>query len=146
MQVLNSWMPKLSKAKCSFLYMNFLSFTVEVKEIRDALRDPELQKMILKIDGSSEPEKVSLHSSFTYENCYVWNVFENRSSPSAKKFAECNFSGTQQTIYLLSANKKTLGKNRHSANKVVCRVPRGWHSANNSFLFFLKILKIANKV
>jgi len=38
--------------------MNFLSFTVEVKEIRDALRDPELQKMILKIDGSSEPEKV----------------------------------------------------------------------------------------
>ncbi|PUZ54141.1 hypothetical protein GQ55_5G106100 [Panicum hallii var. hallii] len=29
----------------------------EVKEIRDALRDPELQKMILKIDGSSEPEK-----------------------------------------------------------------------------------------
>ncbi|TVU02366.1 hypothetical protein EJB05_52151 [Eragrostis curvula] len=29
----------------------------ELNEIRDAVRDPELQKMILKIDGSSEPEK-----------------------------------------------------------------------------------------
>jgi len=37
---------------------NRLRSLVEVKEIRDALRDPELQKMILKIDGSSEPEKV----------------------------------------------------------------------------------------
>jgi len=54
---------------------------------------------------------------------------ENRSSPSVKGFAECNFSGTGQTIYLPSANEKTLAKKRHSANKVVCRVPRGWHSA-----------------
>ncbi|PUZ54140.1 hypothetical protein GQ55_5G106100 [Panicum hallii var. hallii] len=36
---------------------NRLRSLAEVKEIRDALRDPELQKMILKIDGSSEPEK-----------------------------------------------------------------------------------------
>lgn len=38
---------------------------MELKEIQDALRDPELQKMILKIDGSLEPEKVSLHSLAT---------------------------------------------------------------------------------
>jgi hypothetical protein len=31
---------------------------VELNEIRDMLKDPELQKMILQIDGSSEPEKV----------------------------------------------------------------------------------------
>lgn len=42
-----------------------MSFTAELKGIQDALRDPELQKMILKIDGSSEPEKVSLHSLAT---------------------------------------------------------------------------------
>jgi len=54
---------------------------------------------------------------------------ETRTLPSAKGFAEYNFSGTRQTIYLPSAIEKTLGKKRHSANKVVCRVPRGWHSA-----------------
>jgi len=48
---------------------------------------------------------------------------------TAKGFAEYNFSGTRQTIYLPSVIEKTLGKKRHSANKVVCRVPRGWHSA-----------------
>ena len=53
----------------------------------------------------------------------------NRTLPSAKGFAEYNFSGTRQTIYLPSAIEKTLDKKRHSANKVVCRVPRGWHSA-----------------
>jgi len=37
-------------------------------------------------------------------------------------FAECLEVGTRQTV------------------------PRGGHSANNPFLFFLKILKIANKV
>ncbi|KAF8775427.1 hypothetical protein HU200_004850 [Digitaria exilis] len=36
---------------------NRLRSLVELKEIQDSLRDPELQKMILKIDGSSEPEK-----------------------------------------------------------------------------------------
>ncbi|XP_012701581.1 zinc finger HIT domain-containing protein 3 isoform X2 [Setaria italica] len=36
---------------------NRLRSLAELKEIKDALRDPELQKMILKIDGSSEPEK-----------------------------------------------------------------------------------------
>ncbi|CAO2171940.1 unnamed protein product [Urochloa humidicola] len=36
---------------------NRLRSLAELKEIQDALRDPELQKMILKIDGSSEPEK-----------------------------------------------------------------------------------------
>lgn len=36
---------------------NRLRSLVELKGIQDALRDPELQKMILKIDGSSEPEK-----------------------------------------------------------------------------------------
>jgi len=46
-------------------YLNFVSFTAELKGIQDALRDPELQKMILKIDGSSEPEKVSLLSLAT---------------------------------------------------------------------------------
>ncbi|XP_044977833.1 zinc finger HIT domain-containing protein 3 isoform X3 [Hordeum vulgare subsp. vulgare] len=30
---------------------------VELNEVRDALRDSELQKMILQIEGSSEPEK-----------------------------------------------------------------------------------------
>uniref|UniRef100_A0A453FUW7 Uncharacterized protein n=1 Tax=Aegilops tauschii subsp. strangulata TaxID=200361 RepID=A0A453FUW7_AEGTS len=30
---------------------------VELNEVKDALRDSELQKMILQIDGSSEPEK-----------------------------------------------------------------------------------------
>ena len=34
------------------------TLTVELNEIRDALKDPELQKMVLQIDGSSEPEKV----------------------------------------------------------------------------------------
>ncbi|XP_062225022.1 uncharacterized protein LOC133923771 isoform X2 [Phragmites australis] len=36
---------------------NRLRSLAELNEIRDALRDPELQKMILKIDGSSESEK-----------------------------------------------------------------------------------------
>ncbi|GJM92669.1 hypothetical protein PR202_ga09160 [Eleusine coracana subsp. coracana] len=36
---------------------NRLRSIAELKEIRDAVRDPELQKLILKIDGSSEPEK-----------------------------------------------------------------------------------------
>ncbi|XP_066312824.1 uncharacterized protein [Miscanthus floridulus] len=36
---------------------NRLRSLAELKGIQDALRDPELQKMILKIDGSSEPEK-----------------------------------------------------------------------------------------
>ncbi|CAO2177687.1 unnamed protein product [Urochloa humidicola] len=36
---------------------NRLRSLAELKEIQDALRDPELQKMILQIDGSSEPEK-----------------------------------------------------------------------------------------
>ncbi|CAO2182456.1 unnamed protein product [Urochloa humidicola] len=36
---------------------NRLRSLAELKEIQDALRDPELQKMILTIDGSSEPEK-----------------------------------------------------------------------------------------
>jgi hypothetical protein len=39
-------------------YFNFLFFSAELNEIRDAVKDPELQKMILKIDNSSEPEKV----------------------------------------------------------------------------------------
>ena len=37
---------------------------------------------------------------------------KNRSSPSAKGFAECNLSGTRQTIYLPSAKEKTLGKKK----------------------------------
>ncbi|KAM3333483.1 hypothetical protein ACQJBY_028530 [Aegilops geniculata] len=36
---------------------NRLRSLVELNEVRDALRDSELQKMILQIDGSSEPEK-----------------------------------------------------------------------------------------
>ncbi|KAL6853739.1 hypothetical protein ACP4OV_019768 [Aristida adscensionis] len=36
---------------------NRLRSLAELNEIRDALRDPELQKAILQIDGSSEPEK-----------------------------------------------------------------------------------------
>ncbi|XP_062205683.1 uncharacterized protein LOC133907625 [Phragmites australis] len=36
---------------------NTLRSLVELNEIRDALMDPELQKMILRIDGSLEPEK-----------------------------------------------------------------------------------------
>lgn len=36
---------------------NRLRSLVELNEIRDMLKDPELQKMILQIDGSSEPEK-----------------------------------------------------------------------------------------
>ncbi|CAL4973334.1 unnamed protein product [Urochloa decumbens] len=36
---------------------NRLRSLAELKEIQDAMRDPEVQKMILKIDGSSEPEK-----------------------------------------------------------------------------------------
>ncbi|EES03827.2 hypothetical protein BDA96_03G370800 [Sorghum bicolor] len=36
---------------------NRLRSLAELKGIQDALRDPELQKMILKIDGSLEPEK-----------------------------------------------------------------------------------------
>uniref|UniRef100_A0ACD5VSG2 Uncharacterized protein n=1 Tax=Avena sativa TaxID=4498 RepID=A0ACD5VSG2_AVESA len=36
---------------------NRLRSLVELNEVRDALKDPELQKMILQIDGSSEPEK-----------------------------------------------------------------------------------------
>jgi hypothetical protein len=39
-------------------YFYFLFFSAELIEIRDVVRDPELQKLILKIDGSSEPEKV----------------------------------------------------------------------------------------
>jgi len=59
----------------------------------------------------------------------ILSLPETRTLPSAKGFAEYNFSGTRQTIYLPSAIEKTLGKKKHSANKVVCRVPRGWHSA-----------------
>ncbi|KAG8078377.1 hypothetical protein GUJ93_ZPchr0007g4866 [Zizania palustris] len=36
---------------------NRLRSLVESNEIRDALKDSELQKMLLKIDGSTEPEK-----------------------------------------------------------------------------------------
>uniref|UniRef100_A0A453FUW5 Uncharacterized protein n=1 Tax=Aegilops tauschii subsp. strangulata TaxID=200361 RepID=A0A453FUW5_AEGTS len=36
---------------------NRLRSLVELNEVKDALRDSELQKMILQIDGSSEPEK-----------------------------------------------------------------------------------------
>lgn len=36
---------------------NRLRSLVELNEVRDALRDSELQKMILQIEGSSEPEK-----------------------------------------------------------------------------------------
>lgn len=36
---------------------NRLRSLAELKGIQDALRDPELQRMILQIDGSSEPEK-----------------------------------------------------------------------------------------
>lgn len=36
---------------------NRLRSLAELKEIQDALRDPEMQKIILKIDESSEPEK-----------------------------------------------------------------------------------------
>lgn len=36
---------------------NRLRSLAELKGIHDALRDPELQRMILQIDGSSEPEK-----------------------------------------------------------------------------------------
>ncbi|CAM0882992.1 unnamed protein product [Alopecurus aequalis] len=36
---------------------NRLRSLAELNEIRDALKDPELQKMVLRIDGSSEPEK-----------------------------------------------------------------------------------------
>jgi hypothetical protein len=42
------------------IFFNFLFFTVELKEIRDAVRDPELVKFILKIDSTSEPEKLFL--------------------------------------------------------------------------------------
>jgi hypothetical protein len=44
-----------------YILLDLLSLpllTVELNEIRDMLKDPELQKMILQIDGSSEPEKV----------------------------------------------------------------------------------------
>ncbi|KAJ1286053.1 hypothetical protein BS78_03G324500 [Paspalum vaginatum] len=36
---------------------NRLRSLAELKDIQVTLRDPELQKIILKIDGSSEPEK-----------------------------------------------------------------------------------------
>jgi hypothetical protein len=38
----------------------------ESNEIRDALKDCKLQQMLLKIDGSAEPEKVILYSC---DNC-----------------------------------------------------------------------------
>lgn len=47
-------------------YLIFTFLPVEFNEIRDALKDPELQKMVFKIDGSLEPEKVILHSC---DNC-----------------------------------------------------------------------------
>ena len=47
----------------------------------------------------------------------VQSLPETRTLPSAKGFAEYNFSDTRQTIYLPSAIEKTIGKKRHSANK-----------------------------
>ncbi|KAF8716905.1 hypothetical protein HU200_026006 [Digitaria exilis] len=54
-----SWLVDSNRLSFLYLcfYLNFLSFAAELKEIQDSVRDPELQKMILKIDGSSEPEK-----------------------------------------------------------------------------------------
>jgi hypothetical protein len=37
---------------------------------------------------------------------------ETDSLPSAGRFAECQTTGTRRTIYLSSANKKTLGKKK----------------------------------
>jgi len=68
------------------------------------------------------------------------SLWENRSSPNANEFAECNLSDTWQTIYLPSANekhskKKTLGKQGCLPSA------KGWALGKQHISEFSKIFK-----
>ena len=65
---------------------------------------------------------------------------ETRTLPSAKGFAEYNFSGTRQTIYLPSAIEKTLGKKKHSAKRCLPSA-KGWALGKHPISEFSKNFK-----